>query len=255
MKFILALFLFFGIAEISFSFGQSWVDSLKTGQKKYHEKDFSGALSSLVEAQKNSPGSINLSKDIGNAAYRKGDFETAEKAFLSATHDNTSKENNAKYWHNVGNSQLNRQQYQAAVTSYKNALRLNPNNEKTRYNLAEALRKLQEQEKKNQNQQNKDSDQNKDSKDNKQNNQKDNSQDKNKDENKDKNKDDKKGNPQQNQGDSGDDIQQKDIDSGKLPTHNSEKLLDDLLKEELKTMKKVHGTESKQSHTKSTKQW
>lgn len=67
-----------------------------------------------------------------------------------------------KAWHNYGNAKLMQQSYEDAILGYKKALKLNPKDEDTRYNLAYALKKLAEQQK---NQKNKDDKKNQDKKD------------------------------------------------------------------------------------------
>lgn len=52
-----------------------------------------------------------------------------------------------KAWHNYGNSKLMQKSYEDAILGYKKALKLNPKDEDTRYNLAYAQRKLAEQQK------------------------------------------------------------------------------------------------------------
>src|SRR5690554_3747126 len=83
----------------------------------------------------------------------------AEKAFRAAASNGEDEISQAKHWHNVGNSQMQKKNYKAAVDSYKNALRKNPADDKARYNLAEAQRRVkqQEQDQKDQNQNLKDS--------------------------------------------------------------------------------------------------
>lgn len=67
-------------------------------------------------------------------------------------------------WHNYGNAKLMQKNYEDAILGYKKALKLNPKDEDTRYNLAYAqreLKKQQDQQKKN------DKDKKNDKKDNK----------------------------------------------------------------------------------------
>lgn len=143
-----ALFFIWSIVVfISFnSWGQTWQDIAREGSKLYKDGKYEEAYETLLEAQKLAPKEIDLSSDIGNAAYRSGDFETAEKAFrASSTNPGKSKIELGEQWHNVGNSQFQKEDFQAAIESYKNALRMNPNDEKARYNLAEARRRIQQQ--------------------------------------------------------------------------------------------------------------
>jgi Ca-activated chloride channel homolog len=58
-----------------------------------------------------------------------------------------------KAWHNYGNAKLMQKSYEDAILGYKKALKLNPKDDDTRYNLAYAQRQLQKQQ---QNQKNKD---------------------------------------------------------------------------------------------------
>merc|ERR1711916_71049 len=110
-----------------------------------NEGKYEEAYNSLIQAQKLAPEDVDLSKDIGNAAYRKGDYEMAEKAYRSVASSAEDSEQSSKQWHNIGNAQLQKKDYQAAIESYKQALRENPGNEDARYNLAEAKRRLKKQ--------------------------------------------------------------------------------------------------------------
>ena len=66
-----------------------------------------------------------------------------------------------KAWHNYGNAKLMQKSYEDAIYGYKKALKLNPKDEDTRYNLAYAQKKLAEQQKN----QNKDDKKNQDKQD------------------------------------------------------------------------------------------
>lgn len=50
-----------------------------------------------------------------------------------------------KSWHNYGNAKLMQKNYEDAIFGYKKALKLNPKDEDTRYNLAYAQKQLQKQ--------------------------------------------------------------------------------------------------------------
>lgn len=66
----------------------------------------------------------------------------------------------AKAWHNIGNSYLEEENWQQAAESFKKALRANPQDDESRYNLARALSRLQQQQQQQENQ-NQDQDQKK----------------------------------------------------------------------------------------------
>ena len=52
-----------------------------------------------------------------------------------------------KSWHNYGNAKLMQKSYEDAILGYKKALKLNPKDEDTRYNLAYAQKQLAQQQK------------------------------------------------------------------------------------------------------------
>lgn len=230
--------------------GQSWEDSLRLGKKYYQEKQFDKAYRSLLEAQKLAPSDVDLSQDIGNAAYRNNDFDMAEKAFRAAAIKNDDQSENAKNWHNVGNSQMKAKNYQDAVESYKQSLRNNPGDEKTRYNLAEAQRRLKVQ-KKQQSQENKNQNQNQDADKNEQD-QQNQSQDQNQN-----NKEDQNQNNEPNQAGGEANKNANEKPQSKLSDQKTDRMLEELLKQEMKTKKKVQGIESGKNNeqVKSGKKW
>ena len=108
------------------------------------EKDnFNVAEAAYREAidlnQKNEVGKLNL----GNAYYDEGLNETAMQRFKQAAEVATDKKSKHKAFHNLGNTFMNEKKYQEAVESYKNALRNDPTDEETRYNLALAKELLE----------------------------------------------------------------------------------------------------------------
>jgi Ca-activated chloride channel family protein len=79
-------------------------------------------------------------------------FEQAAQQFEVVAKASSSPDTVQKAWHNYGNSKLQQKSYDDAILGYKKALRINPKDEDTRYNLAYALKQKKEQQ--NQNQQN-----------------------------------------------------------------------------------------------------
>ncbi len=79
-------------------------------------------------------------------------FEQAAEQFEVVAKSIINNDTVQKAWHNYGNSKLFQSDFENAVYGYKKALRINPKDEETRYNLAFAqreLKKQQEQQKKN----------------------------------------------------------------------------------------------------------
>ena len=122
--------------------------------------------------------------DLANAIYKQKRINEAGELYLNAITMAKTKMQKAQVYHNLGNSYFQKGKLEEAIEAYKNALRNNPKDEETRYNLALAKELLK---KKNKNKKNdKKNDKNKDKKDK----DKDKKDDKNKDK-KDKGKDKK----------------------------------------------------------------
>ena len=120
---------------------------------------------------------------MANAYFRKSDFATAQSIYESIVDLAPTDYDKSRVYHNLGNTHLFNQKLDEAIDAYKSALRLNPLDEETRYNLAYALFLKQEQEK----QEEQNQDQNKED----QNNEGENSEDQNEGDNQNEN-----GNPQ-----------------------------------------------------------
>lgn len=123
--------------------------------------------------------------NYGDALYKQERLNEAKVAFEKALSKAQNDKQRAMAKHNLGNTAMREQNLENAIEHYKDALRLNPNDEETRYNLSAALsQKRQQQEKQKQEQ-----DQNKDQKQDQNQNQK---QDQNKDQNQDQKQDQNK---------------------------------------------------------------
>lgn len=199
-KFIPLLFLFFMSALI---FAQD--EELKEKQqnlnnsinhtwdanKKLSENNFIEAEVDYRKAIAKSPDNAAAPYNLGNAYYNNATFSEAFGRFKEAGETATNKKDKHKAYHNMGNVFMKRKDYAKAVEAYKEALRNNPKDEETRYNLALAKELLKKDEdKKDKNDENKD--------------QKDKDDKKDKDENKEGDNKDKKDQDKKDEGDEGD---------------------------------------------------
>lgn len=120
---------------------------------------------------------------LGNALYNQKKYKEAAQAYgkIDMKNGALTIPQMADVAHNMGNAFMKEKAYDKAAECYKQSLRLRPEDDETRYNLALALKLLQQQ----QNQQNQQNQQ----QNNKNNQQQDNKDKQNKDNNKDKQKD------------------------------------------------------------------
>lgn len=215
---------------LNYAFAQKDKKLVRQGNSLYEKNKFSEAEISYRKALEKDPKSYTAQFNLNDALYKQKKYDEVAKNFGDMTGLKSSKENLAKVYHNIGNSYLQARKYQESINAYKNALRNNPNDEDTRYNLLYAqqqLLKQQQQNKQKQDKNNKDN-KNKDKKD--QNKQK---QDK-------KDQQDKQ-NPQQ----------QKE----KISKEDAQRMLQSLENDEKNTMKKLKEENAKANKKTVEKNW
>ena len=127
-----------------------------------NEDDFISAEMEYRKAISEQPSSVAGIYNLGNSYYKKGNFEEALYRHQQATENASSKAEKHKAFHNIGNILMQNKKCKEAVEAFKNALRNNPNDDETRYNLG--LAKVCAEQQKDQQDENKDDD-NKDNKD------------------------------------------------------------------------------------------
>ncbi|NHM02789.1 VWA domain-containing protein [Flavobacterium difficile] len=80
--------------------------------------------------------------NLGNTIYKNKKYCEAITNYKKATELAKTNTEKHKAFHNLGNAYMQDKNYQSAVEAYKMALKSNPNDEKTRYNLALAKEML-----------------------------------------------------------------------------------------------------------------
>jgi len=239
---------------------------------KYYNKANSLSESDFEKAEKNYRVAINDSLsdlkatfNLSNEYYTEGYFEDAISRQLEAIKLAKNRIEKHKAYHNLGNSFMKKEMCSEAVSAYKSALRNNPNDDETRYNLALAKQCEDEQSKN-------DDDQKDDQKDDQQdqeNKEKDNKDDQQDQENKERdNKDDQQDQENKERDNNDDPSQQKDKNKNSSedskPNENkksqlSKQQINNLLKAMENAEKKVQAkvNESKQKGIKvvSEKDW
>jgi tetratricopeptide (TPR) repeat protein len=239
------LFFYIGFLSLlsSFSFAQDWQSELKEARSLYQKKQYAAAVEKYKSAQKSAPKGVDLSDEIAQASYKALDYASAEKSYSKSSSKKGNASEKAKNWHNLGNAYMKQKKYQEAVNAYKESLRNNPNDDETRYNLSEALKKLQKQQEKEQQQQNQ------------QNKQQNQQQQKNQpNQNKQQQQNKQQSQQQQNQ-EKNNQSSEKNEQKSSLNQQKTEKMLDDLTKKELETKKKMGGKKGKGGKNNSGKDW
>ncbi|WP_404812437.1 tetratricopeptide repeat protein [Capnocytophaga canimorsus] len=265
------------------------IEKAESLSKKYtHQGNEAFEKSQPIEAETAYRKAISENKDNATAQFNLGNTHYHEKSYAEAfsRYKQASTSPQASYtekqsaFHNLGNLFMQQKAYDQAVEAYKEALRNNPNDEQTRYNLAVAKEMLKKnppqnqdkkEDKKEDNKENNKDNQDKDNQD------KDNQQDKNNPES-DKNKDQKdkdkrdsenqQGDNDKQQGEQGKDPKQdgeenqednQEQDGRKRPSTLSpkqiERILEAMNQEERKVQEKVNAKKVKGRPIKSDKDW
>tara|TARA_R110002096_G_scaffold29039_3_gene87680 strand:+ start:592 stop:1410 length:819 start_codon:yes stop_codon:yes gene_type:complete len=147
------------------------------GNELIADEDFISAEMEYRKAISERPTTVAGAYNLGTSYFKSGNLEESLYRLQQATETATSKSEKHKAFHNIGNILMQNKKCKAAVEAYKNALRNDPSDDETRYNLGVAKICAEEEQKQ--------EDQNKDE----------NKEDQDKKENKDKegdNKEDKK---------------------------------------------------------------
>jgi Ca-activated chloride channel family protein len=199
------------------------------------------------------------SYNLGNAYYKNSKNEEALSRFVDAAKVATTKPQAHQAFHNLGNALMNQKEYSGAVEAYKNALRNNPSDDQSRYNLALAkdlLEKNPPQE--GEDDQDKDQD-NQDKKD-----QQDKNQDQEKDPKDNQNPEDKKGDEQEDKKEPQEPKDPKDEQAkqqqqqpadGQLSPQQVKNLLESMNNQEKKVQDKINAKKQKGVKIKSEKDW
>ena len=241
---------------------------------KLSEKNFEEAEKNFRVAIDDTLGDLRATFNLSNKYYKEGLYDEAISRQLEASELAKTKSEKHKAFHNLGNSLMKKEMCSEAVMAFKNALRNNPSDDETRYNLALAKKCEEDQQNEDQNKddENKD-DQNENKED--QQNEDQNKNDENKDDqnenkedqqNEDQNKDDENKDDQNENKQDQNDNQNKDDNKSDKPKENKNqqsKLSPQQIKNLLKAMenaeKKVQAkvNEKKQKGTKvvSEKDW
>lgn len=142
----LLLFLLVGVAS-----GQTVRSHVKSGNEAYEKNKFTDAEIEYKKALEKEPTSKEAQFDLGNAYYKQQRFDEALRAHSNSVAASQDPTEQAMALHNIGNSLFKTNKLPESIEAYKQALKLNPNDDDTRYNYQLAKERL----KQNQNQQNK----------------------------------------------------------------------------------------------------
>jgi tetratricopeptide (TPR) repeat protein len=144
------------------SYAQYVNPEVRRGNREYKTENFTEAEMNYRKALEEDPQSLKALYNLANALYKQGRYDEAANILDGISNLNIPDNRRADAYHNLGNARIGNQQIQEGIEAYRNSLRLRPDDNDTRHNLAMAMKLLQEQEQEQQQDQDGDDDQQQD---------------------------------------------------------------------------------------------
>lgn len=190
-------------------------DYLRSGNKLYNDSLFVKAEVDYRKAIEQNPQWGDAMYNLGNTLIMQQKAKDAMEQFEAAAKMEKDKEKLSHIYHNMGVILQSSKQLPQCIEAYKEALRNNPHDDETRYNLALAQKQLKDQQQQQQEQQNNDKEQ------------------------QDQNKDKDQQQQQQEQQNNEDQQQQQQQNENQMSKENAEQLLNAVMQDEKDVQDKV----------------
>ena len=159
-RWMLVISLSFIICHLSFVPARAQTDRqyVRQGNKFFQKGDYEHAEVSYSKAIEKNDRNPQAHYNLGNALMAQQKDSAAIEQFQKSGQLETNPLRKAQSYHNIGVMCQQHKMYGEAIESYKQALRLNPNDDATRYNLVlcKHLKKKQDEQQQNQDQQKQD---------------------------------------------------------------------------------------------------
>lgn len=223
------------------------------------KEDFVSAEMAYRKAISEQPTTTAGLYNLGNSYYKSKNHEEALYRLEQAASMATSKDEKHKAYHNMGNILMKSKRCKEAVEVYKSALRNNPTDDETRYNLALAKECAEQQKDQNNDNKDKGNEEEKDENKDKEDNNEDNKDEGDKDKKEGDDKEDEEGKPQDDKDNKGKedpkDQQPPKPQPGQLSPQQIKNLLEAMNNQEQKVQEKVNAEKQKGVKVKTDKDW
>jgi Ca-activated chloride channel family protein len=132
------------ILSVSTVRAEDHVSLVKKGNEAFANADYKKALEYYHMAETDLPESAELDYDVAGALHKDGAYEQAVDEYTKSLHTSDINLEAAAHY-NLGNTYFRMEDYENAIKSYENALKINPEDMDAKYNLELARKMLKEQ--------------------------------------------------------------------------------------------------------------
>ena len=199
---------------------------IRQGNRQFRNQHYEEAEATYRKASAANAQNPEAQYNLGCALMAQQKDSMAMKCFQNSAQLHTDKQRKAQAYHNMGVILHQKKQFGEAAEAYKAALRNNPKDNETRYNLALCLKQMKNQPKQNQNQK--------------------------KDENKDKNKDKEK---EKNENKNQKDQKQPEEKPEQMSKENAEQMLNAAMQQEKATQQRMKKAQQQPSRKRHLQNW
>lgn len=210
---------------------------LKEGNKLFSDSSYNASEIKYRKSLEKDQDYFSASYNLANSIYKQERFDESSSLYESLQDNARNNHELSQIYHNKGNSLMKQQKTDLAIKAYKDALRENPNDEDTRFNLAYA-KKIKQKEEENKDKENKDEE---------------NKEEENK-EKKDQEKKDEENKEQENK-DEENKEQEKEENKNQMSKEDAEKMLEALEQKEKELQEKLQKKKVKGKKIKILKDW
>ena len=115
---------------------------IRSGNRAYRQKQIEQSKQEYKKALDKTPENPVAHYNLGNSEFRGNEFGDAEKSYDESISHSTDKSMTEKGYYNKGVAEIKQKQLEKSIDSWKNALKLDPNDQEARENLQKALLEL-----------------------------------------------------------------------------------------------------------------
>lgn len=119
---------------------------VRKGTAEYEKGKFLESEIEYRRALDKNANSFEGNFNLGNSLFRQEKYDESMNQYEQLADTQTDKDRLSRIYHNIGNAHFAKQEFDKSIAAYKEALKNNPYDDETRYNLIVAQKMLQNQE-------------------------------------------------------------------------------------------------------------